>query len=175
MICTKCKRELPEDQFYYRKDRNRHVSWCYDCKREYDYHNNKSRPEARRTSKSKCDAKLRKTKLTAKLKDNLRSRLNNAISLHLSKGSVSHIRHLGCSIQELIVHLETQFYPDTDGTPMTWANKGNGFGTWQIDHIIPFSDADSEEDLIKIVHYTNLRPLWHHDHMTKSASERRDD
>jgi hypothetical protein len=46
---------------------------------------------------------------------------------------------------------------------MSWENKGlyNGelnYG-WDIDHIIPLSSADIEEDIIRLNHYTNLQPL----------------
>ena len=30
---------------------------------------------------------------------------------------------------------------------------------WDIDHIVPLSSAKTEEDLIKLNHYTNLQPL----------------
>ena len=30
---------------------------------------------------------------------------------------------------------------------------------WDIDHIIPLTSAINEEDLIKLNHYTNLKPL----------------
>jgi 5-methylcytosine-specific restriction endonuclease McrA len=30
---------------------------------------------------------------------------------------------------------------------------------WDIDHIIPISSAGSEENIIKLNHYTNLQPL----------------
>jgi 5-methylcytosine-specific restriction endonuclease McrA len=46
---------------------------------------------------------------------------------------------------------------------MTWENQGkcmsNYNETWQLDHIIPISNAKSIEDVIKLNHYTNLRPL----------------
>ena len=46
---------------------------------------------------------------------------------------------------------------------MSWSNYGlyNGeknFG-WDIDHIIPLSIANTEEEVIKLNHYTNLQPL----------------
>lgn len=46
---------------------------------------------------------------------------------------------------------------------MNWENYGlyNGdlFFGWDIDHIIPVSSANSEEEIIKLNHYTNLQPL----------------
>ena len=46
---------------------------------------------------------------------------------------------------------------------MNWDNYGkyNGcpnFG-WDIDHITPLSTAMTEDDMIKLNHYTNLQPL----------------
>jgi hypothetical protein len=45
---------------------------------------------------------------------------------------------------------------------MTWDNRGlyNGqknYG-WDVDHIIPKSTAKTKEEVIKLNHYTNLRP-----------------
>jgi hypothetical protein len=49
---------------------------------------------------------------------------------------------------------------------MTWENYGNPKDgilelnkTWDIDHIIPLYDAITEEDIIRLNHYTNLQPL----------------
>jgi hypothetical protein len=65
---------------------------------------------------------------------------------------------LGCSFEEFKLYLESKFEPW-----MTWENKGlyNGefnYG-WDIDHIIPLILAKSEEEIIKLNHYTNLQPL----------------
>ena len=66
----------------------------------------------------------------------------------------------GCSWPDLITHLEKQF---ADG--MTWENRGE----WEIDHITPLATAQTEDDIIRLNHYTNLQPLWRHDNRTKSA------
>jgi hypothetical protein len=48
---------------------------------------------------------------------------------------------------------------------MSWDNYGV-YG-WHIDHIIPKSLIKTKEDLIKISHYSNLRPLWAFDNLSK--------
>jgi hypothetical protein len=69
--------------------------------------------------------------------------------------------------EELAKHLESQFYdhPET-GEQMTLDNHGKH--GWHIDHIIPLSTAKTEEDIIKLCHYTNLQPLWAEYNLSKS-------
>jgi hypothetical protein len=79
------------------------------------------------------------------------------VEIWISKKSKS-IEILGCSFEEFKLYLESKFEPW-----MTWENKGlyNGelnYG-WDIDHIIPISSATTEEEIIKLNHYTNLQPL----------------
>ncbi len=69
---------------------------------------------------------------------------------------------LGCSLDEFIIYLQSLF---TEG--MTLENHGKGPGYWNIDHIIPLYSAKTEEELIKLCHYTNLQPLWFEDNMKK--------
>ena len=46
---------------------------------------------------------------------------------------------------------------------MTWENKGKYNGEvnygWDIDHIIPVSSGMTEEEVVKLNHFTNLQPL----------------
>jgi len=49
---------------------------------------------------------------------------------------------------------------------MNWFNYGNWNGipnkknvSWEIDHIMPLDSAKTEEDIIRLNHYTNLQPL----------------
>mgnify|MGYP002132731409 FL=1 len=48
---------------------------------------------------------------------------------------------------------------------MTWDN----YGDWHIDHIIPLNSAQTEEDLYKLCHYSNLQPLWALDNLKKGS------
>jgi len=91
----------------------------------------------------------------------LRSRLSHAIrEAFIDKGRVSAIKHLGCSVDFLKIHLESQFTPG-----MTWSN----YGEWHIDHIKPLSSAVGEIELYSLVKYNNLQPLWAKDNMSKGA------
>lgn len=93
-----------------------------------------------------------------RLKHYIRSMIRNSFSNNgYNKKSRTH-EILGCSFDEFKIHIESKFEPW-----MNWGNKGlyNGelnYG-WDIDHIIPLSSANSEEEIIRLNHYTNLQPL----------------
>lgn len=67
---------------------------------------------------------------------------------------------LGCTIEEFRKHIESQF---KEG--MTFENHGKK--GWHLDHIIPISKATTEEEVIKLNHYTNFQPLWWHENISK--------
>jgi hypothetical protein len=96
--------------------------------------------------------------LNYRLKTNIRNIIVKAFKRNgFSKDSKT-LDILGCSFEDFKLHLESRF-----DEWMNWDNKGlyNGelnYG-WDIDHIIPISSAEKEEDLYKLNHYTNLRPL----------------
>lgn len=69
---------------------------------------------------------------------------------------------LGCTIQEFMEHLQSLFIDR-----MTLENHGNCAECWHIDHKIPISSAKTEEEIIKLNHYTNLQPLWRFDNLSK--------
>lgn len=111
-------------------------------------------------------AKQRKKSNPAyKIADLLRNRLRCAIKNKSKRGSA--VRDLGCTIQELIVYLESKF---DEG--MTWDNYTHS--GWHIDHIIPLAafDLTDREQILKACHYTNLQPLWAKDNYRKSDNVR---
>ena len=46
---------------------------------------------------------------------------------------------------------------------MTWENRGKYNGEfehgWDLDHIIPISSGNTEEEILKLNHFTNFSPL----------------
>jgi hypothetical protein len=67
---------------------------------------------------------------------------------------------IGLTWSEFISYIELLF---TDG--MSWENYGNK--GWHIDHITPSSKANNYNEMIKLNHYTNLRPMWEIDNKSK--------
>jgi hypothetical protein len=68
---------------------------------------------------------------------------------------------LGCTPQELILHIEKQFKPG-----MNW-NNWSVHG-WHLDHIVPLDSGKNQEEVEKLCHYTNLQPLWAKENRKKS-------
>ena len=70
---------------------------------------------------------------------------------------------LGCSINEVRVHLENQFIGE-----MSWENSGE----WHIDHRRPCASFDltNLDDQKICFHYSNLQPMWAAENMFKSDS-----
>ena len=93
-----------------------------------------------------------------KIKKNLSSRMQR----FFSKNGDRTIDFIGCSIDDLKLHLEKQF---TDG--MSWEN----YGDWHVDHIRPCCSFDltDPEQQRECFNYTNLQPLWARDNLAKSG------
>lgn len=96
-----------------------------------------------------------------KLTISIRKRIRESLKYSGFKKKTKTTIILGCSFNEFKEHIEKQFEPW-----MNWNNYGNPKDgifepnkTWDIDHIIPVSSAISEEELIKLNHYSNLKPL----------------
>lgn len=58
---------------------------------------------------------------------------------------------LGYTVEDFVEHIERQFLKG-----MGWHNMDQ----WQLDHILPVSGANSEEDVIALNQLSNLRPMW---------------
>jgi len=101
-------------------------------------------------------------KLKTDLHFKLKQQLSHRIFLAL-KGAVKSKRTkelLGCTIEQLWIHLEKSFKPG-----MTKEN----YGKWHVDHIRPCASFDltKPEEQAKCFHYTNLQALWAHENLSK--------
>jgi hypothetical protein len=137
----------------------------YQKSPEIYYHRNKlyieKNKEKVRNFKNEYQKKKKKESVLYRLKVLMRDRLNKFIKYSKMNKNNSTFDIIGCNPQQLKEHIENQFI---DG--MSWDN--HGLLGWHIDHIIPLSSAKTEEDLIKLCHYTNLQPLWAKDNLLKS-------
>jgi len=102
-----------------------------------------------------------------KLKVLMRGRLNKV--LDRKKQSKRFTKELGCTFDELVIHLESQFYTDPKtGDIMSWDN--HSMEGWHVDHIKPLHEFDlyDDEQFKKAAHYTNLQPLWWWENLEKN-------
>ena len=101
-----------------------------------------------------------KTEPLFKLKHSLRSRTRYAFKNKGYRKNTKTQEMLGVSWEIAKAHMERQFKKG-----MTWDN----YGEWHIDHIIPLASANTEKQLMRLCHYTNLQPLWAEENLSKSA------
>jgi hypothetical protein len=106
----------------------------------------------------------RRDNIGFKILGNLRNAVNRVLKYHSAKKMGHTLELVGCTIKELIRHIESRFLPG-----MTWGNYNRD--GWWIDHIIPCISFDLTkiEEQLKCFHYTNLQPLWWRDNITKNS------
>ncbi len=157
---------------YYLKNRNiilekmkkRYSTKEYkENKKEYDklyWKANRKRLIALKIKKNKIK---RKVDHGYRLKENLRRRINCALSLIGIKRTKRTLELLGVpNIEFLKKYLENKFKPG-----MSWKKRS----LIHIDHIIPCKafDLTDPKQQAKCFHYTNLQPLWAHENLSKGA------
>lgn len=122
-----------------------------------------SRPDRTQCYCKKCQSnyvlKRRKTDEIFYLSSRLRNLVLKSIQRmgYTKRSKTNDI--LGIDFDGFKKHIESKF---AEG--MNWDNRE----LWHIDHIIPISSAKTEEEVIKLNHYTNLQPLWAEDNYKKS-------
>lgn len=173
--CYKC------NNWHDRKDQpifmqNHGSRYCHPCWKDLSLewvNNNKERANKRtrewvnnnkeKANKRTVDYMKKRLKEDSffKFKQSVRSLINSSIKYKgYTKKSKTH-EILGCDWETFKTHIERQFKKG-----MTWENRNE----WHIDHIYPMKEARTEEDVIRLNHYTNLRPLWAKENLSKNAS-----
>lgn len=94
--------------------------------------------------------------------ERIRCRTRAAIVNQWGTKSKRTIELLGCVPAHARAHIEAQFLPG-----MTWDN--NTKDGWHIDHIIPCAafDLTDPDHQAMCFHYTNLRPVWGRENLSK--------
>lgn len=166
--CKKCKEFKELEEFYLHPDtKDGRFSCCKLCHNKNTVKSRKSNTiHINYQSKWKKQNRLHLNKYTKNRKKEPLFKLAHDVRRTIcgilkSSKNKSTINYLGCSVEQLKNHLESQFKPG-----MSWGNHTvNG---WHIDHIIPLASAKTQEELEKLCHYTNLQPLWAHENLIKS-------
>ena len=130
----------------------------YSQTREYNLKRCKEYYKNNKNKKNEYLKIKRKTDPLFKLSSNIRTRIRDSFRRNGFSKTNTTLNILGCSFEQFKTHLESKFEHW-----MNWDNHGlyNGqtnFG-WDVDHIIPVSSGLSEDEMIKLNHYTNLQPL----------------
>ena len=160
------RKECARETYHRNKERNREKRNERNRKRYHDNveyqrerirKNTVKRKEENLEVFRKWDREKRKNDPLYKFKKNFTNKLRKLLKLWGGKNTRT-ISILGLSINDFRIHLENQFEPW-----MNWNNYGlyNGefnYG-WDIDHMVPTSTATTQEDMVKLNHYTNLKPL----------------
>jgi hypothetical protein len=152
--CIICKREQvkeyqkrhPEKVAEFAQRRKDSGSAAESSRRYYQSKANRPKINARRRKRNADDPLTR-------IRNCLRARLSAALKSSNLKKSLATYELIGCSIPDLINHIERQF-----ASKMKWENYGK---IWHIDHIIPVAsfDLSKEEEQRACFHFTNLRPM----------------
>ena len=91
----------------------------------------------------------------------MRTRLNNFLKETKMKKTNATFKMVGCTPKFLKEYLEKKFKRG-----MTW--KNHTVHGWHVDHIIPLNSAKTPEAIEKLMHYSNLQPLWATENIRKS-------
>jgi hypothetical protein len=152
-------------KIYYDKNKEEILS----KKKEYHINNKeeilKIKKEYSKNNREKINTYYREYSKKRKEKDNLYKLTCNIRTLigmsikgkgYTKKSKTS--EYLGCTFNEFKIYIEEKFIEN-----MSWENRME----WHLDHIYPISLAETEQEIIKLNHYTNFQPLWAVDNLRK--------
>lgn len=167
--CKDCynarKRERAHTEEYRAKNREKSAKYRRSEKgKEYfaKYNKSESYKESSKKYRESEKGKRKKSEYRKGLWENdieykIETALRNRVRLAIKHGTkAAHtIELIGCSIQDLKEHIESQFKPG-----MFWDNYNHK--TWHIDHIVPCAAFDLTNPIHQRVcfNWMNLQPLW---------------
>ena len=158
--CRSCVTEHKKEYYKVNKEKIKEYSKKYsqankEKRKEYD----KEYIQANKERKNKRIRDRKKVDSVFKMTENLRTRTWYAFKRKGYNKNTKTQEMLGVDWEVCKAHIERQFIKG-----MSWDNQGD----WHIDHIIPLASANTEKELKKLCHYSNLQPLWAVDNLMKS-------
>ncbi len=158
-VCPKCGRELPLSDFY--NDGSKKDGKESNCKECHKEHLEKNKEKIKDYKKEYQKNRRKEDELFA-VTLRCRARIGCFVRHSVYKKTSKTFEMIGCTPEQLLEHLHKTWY-DNYGT------EYNGEPV-HIDHIIPLSSAETEEDVYRLCHYTNLQYLKPEDNLAKSDS-----
>ena len=155
------KRKKREYHYATKEIRNSSSRMSYAKNAEYYREYARKKRAENKGAYSKYEAKRIKTDPLFKIVKQIRGLIRSSFKNYGFTKKSRTYQILGCSFDEFKTHIEKQFY-----CGMSWSLIGSQI---HIDHIIPLASAKTEEDVIRLNHFTNLRPLWAKDNLAKGA------
>lgn len=146
---SKRQKKTPEELKEYRR------KWYLEHKEKYKEYRKKYSPNKYKTERKKKDPLFR-------LRINISDYMRKIIK---SKGGIKSQKMekiLGIDFKSYTKYLENLFQEG-----MSWDNWTSS--GWHIDHIIPLCSANNEQELLVLLHYSNTRPLWAKDNLSKGG------
>jgi hypothetical protein len=140
----KCKQCIKEYNLTYRTSNQEYIKEYYKTNKEKIVKQTIERDKKR----SEIDSMFKLDRVVRVL---IRDSFKRALNGVYKKGNKTE-NILGCTMDEFKIYLQNQFTPE-----MGFHNHGI---VWEMDHIKKLSSSKNEEDIIKLNHYTNLRPLF---------------
>jgi hypothetical protein len=168
--CSKCK-EVKHSSAYYvqQRESKQLTSRCKPCYKASYKHTESARNKSKEyyqknkelISKNNASYILNKIEKDPifKLKNLLKAKVSRAVK-HQSRFPKEWHNILGCTIVEF-----RRYISEGMKEGMTLENHGE----WHLDHIIPLKTASTEDEVIKLFHYTNYQTLWADDNWVKST------
>lgn len=157
--CSGCGVLKSKTEFHKNKRRKDGLqNYCKACKKVADRKSNQKHKDRVRERKRKYHKMKMETDSLYVTMKRCRRRTAKAFEVSYWTKTSTTKELLGADYEVVHKHIEDQF---VDG--MCWENRH----LFHIDHIIPLASAKTEEELIKLCHYTNLQPLWQEDNLKK--------
>ena len=158
------KNNISKEKEYNKKYVEENKEHIKNYSKKYREENKEYIKEYRKANNFKLNNYIKNRRLNDdlfRIKTNIQSLIRKSFTYVNKKKNTKTLTILGCSYEEFKIHLESKFE-----SWMTWDNQGNPKDgvyelnkTWDVDHVIPLSSAKTEEDIIRLNHYTNLQPL----------------